>query len=303
MPSCFLCPRRCGKTRTAEDPGYCGSAEPTDFFRVARLMVHHGEEPCISGIRGSGTIFFSGCSLRCCFCQNYEISLLGKGRIMDQGQLAEAMLQLASLGVHNLSLVTPSHYADRIPKLFSCLSSHPQWQKQPLPVIWNSSGYETADSLQSLAGLVDIFMPDLKYLDPDVAAAACKAPDYFQVASMAILAMHKLQPDIVFDPSGLLRKGMLVRHLVLPGHWQDSCRILDFLAENLPPDIPISLMSQFTPQPHLPLPDACPELARHLTTLEYQKVAAYALEKGFTRLIGQDRSAAGPAYTPDFSAF
>jgi putative pyruvate formate lyase activating enzyme len=301
MPACHLCPRDCGRSRTLDDPGFCGASEPAGFFRVAQLMAHRWEEPCISGSRGSGTVFFSGCSLRCSFCQNYAISLQGHGFRMSLDDLADAMAHLASEGVHNFNLVTPSHYADQIPGLITKVRQVTgQNRQRALPVIWNSGGYETEASILGLTESVDVFMPDLKYFDPDLSAAVAAAPDYFDFASKAVLTMHHLQPNIVFDSNGLLQKGLLIRHLVLPGHWQDSCRIIDFLAANLPPDIPLSLLSQYTPQPQLPKPHDHPEFTRRLLTLEYQKVTEYALDKGFRHIIGQARTSADARYTPEF---
>jgi putative pyruvate formate lyase activating enzyme len=265
-------------------------------------MAHHWEEPCISGTRGSGTVFFSGCALRCCFCQNRPISLAGNGRLMTLTELAAAIVNLAGQGVHNINLVTASHYADRLPRLAGLLKATPTWAAKPLPLVWNSSGYESVNSLKNLQGIVDVYLPDFKYHDAVLARDLAHAPDYFAVAGAAVLEMARQQPVAVFDHEGILQRGLLVRHLVLPGHWRDSCRVLDFLAANLPPDLPLSLMSQYTPQPGQPLPSGHAELQRRLTTLEYQKVVDYALVKGFTRIFGQERTSAELGFTPDFSS-
>lgn len=301
---CLLCPRRCGAARTLEDPGRCGSAETLQSgrFRVASLMLHHWEEPWISGTRGSGTVFFSGCGLGCCFCQNGEISHRLAGETLSPGELAGEILKLQTMGAHNINLVTPGHYADRIPQLFRILREDSRWQQNPLPVIWNSSGYETVESIDSLAGFVDIWLPDFKFADPALAAGLADAPDYFEIAGQAILAMHRLQPGLVFDQAGIMQRGLVIRHLVLPGHWRDSCRLLDYLAANLPLDVPISLMCQYTPQTGSGQPQGFPELSRRLTTYEYKKVLDHALDLGFTRILGQERSAADRVYTPDFSS-
>ncbi|MEA4888302.1 MAG: radical SAM protein [Clostridiaceae bacterium] len=313
--ACRLCPRRCGAGRTVSQPGWCGAREDPGDFRIARLMVHHWEEPFISGSRGSGAVFFSGCNLGCCFCQNNSISRQFQGKMIHGADLLQAVLRLHQAGVHNLNLVTPSHYVRDLPAWLAVLFREPDWAARPLPVVWNSSAYETTAALRCLDGLIDIYLPDLKYHESALSAELAGAPDYFAAASAAVLEMFRQQPHPVWDDEGLMLRGMAVRHLVLPGHWQDSCRIIDFLAVNLPPDLPLSLMSQYTPQPHrnrqclagcpqgpeeLLWPDGHPELDRRLTTYEYRKVTDYALKKGFTHILGQDRSSASSFYTPDF---
>lgn len=312
---CHLCPRDCGAPRTAAQPGICGASDGFGDesghgaqFRVARLMVHEWEEPFISGSRGSGAVFFSGCSLGCSFCQNAPISHDNQGILMDGDSLAQAVLELHAVGVHNLNLVTPSHVADRLPDWLSWLYQQPAWLDRPLPVIWNSSTYETIESLIALQGLVQIYLPDLKFCDPDLSRDLAGAADYFAYAAHAILEMHRQQPEPVWDDDGLLLRGLVVRHLVLPGHWRDSCRIVDFLADTLPLNTPLSLMSQYTPQaarqvaPLRSNQEAThPELSRRLTTYEYRKVVEHAQGRGFSQILTQERSAASADYTPDFS--
>lgn len=304
IEGCLLCPRRCGAARTPDDPGRCGSGESlqSSLFRVASLMRHFWEEPCISGYGGSGTVFFSGCALSCCFCQNGAISHGHQGTIMTESALIEAILLLHAQGVHNLNLVTASHYADRLPQLISRLKSDLRWQMRPLPVIWNSSGYESVETVVALADHIDVWLPDFKFFGPQLAKGMADAPDYFTVASQAILAMHDLQPKLVCSEEGIIQRGLILRHLVLPGHWRDSCRLLDWLAEYKFQDVPLSLMCQYTPQPGIGQPSSYPELKRRLTTFEYRKVLDHALDLGFTRILGQDRGAADLAYTPDFSS-
>jgi putative pyruvate formate lyase activating enzyme len=215
--------------------------------------------------------------------------------------------------------VTPSHVADRLPGWLSRLRCQPAWQDQPLPVIWNSSGYETVDSLLPLQGLVQIYLPDLKFHDAGLSQDLAGAADYFAVASRAVKEMHRQQPEPVWGADGLLLRGLVVRHLVLPGHWRDSCQLIDFLADAVPLTTPLSLMSQYTPQeaqaPHrreLPSArheiaakwqrqDIHPEMDRRLTTYEYRKVVDYAQSRGFGHILTQERSSASAAYTPDFS--
>lgn len=206
-------------------------------------------------------------------------------------------------GIHNLNLVTASHYADRISDLISRLRDDPRWQQRPVPVIWNSSGYETVEAVEALADVVDVWLPDLKFFDENLSAILADAPDYFAVAAPAILAMQRLQPELVLDGEGLIRRGLIIRHLVLPGHWRDACQILDFLADQGLQSVPLSLMCQYTPQPGIGQKAECPELNRRLTTFEYRKVLDHALDLGFICIIGQERTSANRIYTPDFSSF
>ncbi len=298
---CLLCPRRCGAARTPEEPGRCGANEGGDQFRVAKMMLHHWEEPSISGSRGSGAVFFSGCSLGCCFCQNAMISHDNYGQLFGLDELTAEIMKLHAQGAHNLNLVTASHYADRIPSLIELLRQNNDWSAKPLPVIWNSSAYETEESLLAVAESVDVWLPDFKFFDTDLSAGLAGAPDYFSVASRAIQAMHRLQPRLELDQDGLVQRGLIIRHLVLPDHWRDSCRLLDHLADNLPLDTPLSLMCQYTPQPAIN--GGHPELNRRLTTLEYHKVIDHALELGFNSVLGQSKDAASSSYTPDFTVF
>lgn len=309
---CYLCPRGCGQDRTADYPGFCGADEGMTDFRVARLMPHHWEEPFFSGRAGSGTIFFSGCGLGCCFCQNHEISHGRAGVRMTPAQLTNAAVLLLDKGVHNLNLVTPSHYADRIPSWLSQLYEHPVYQNRRVPVIWNSSAYETVKSLRALQGLVSIYLPDMKFWSSELSTELANAPNYAQVALSAIREMQRQQPEPVYSDEGLMLSGVVVRHLVLPSQYQDSCRILEELATFLPKETPLSLMSQYTPQylgkaekktkagRWIDAYEKHPELKRRLTTWEYRKVLDCALDLGFTRILSQDRSSADRAYTPDF---
>ena len=263
-------------------------------------MVHHWEEPFISGSRGSGAVFFTGCSLGCCFCQNHPISRGHNGDRLTPGQLLFCIERLLQTGVHNLNFVTPGHYADRLPALLAALRQTDTWKSRPVPVIWNSSAYETAESLRPLDGVVAIYLPDMKFIDNTLAGALAAAPDYAATALAAIREMLRQQPEAVFDSAGILQRGVVIRHLVLPGHWRDSCRVLTELASFVPPDTPLSIMSQYTAQAS----GACaenPELNRRLTAWEYSQVLDCALTLGFTRMQGQERSSADPAYTPDFN--
>ena len=285
MDGCTLCPRLCGVDRRT-GTGYCGSGS---LAKVARAAKHHWEEPCISGTAGSGTVFFSGCTLGCVFCQNREISRGGVGKELTAEQLAESFRRLENQGVHNLNLVTPTHFTPQILQALELAKPH-------IPIVMNCGGYERIETLKQWAGKVDIYLPDLKYFSPELSKKYSAAPDYFAVASKAILEMHRQQPKLVWE-GDLMKKGLIVRHLVLPGCWRDSLALLDFLDKNLPKDsFLLSLMSQYTPTA------ACaahPEINRRVTTYEYRKVADRAAELGFSGF-AQDRRSAKEEYTPPF---
>lgn len=289
---CVLCPRRCGIDRTRR-AGPCGG---TDRLRLARAALHFWEEPCISGegaqAPGSGTVFFSGCTLHCCFCQNYQISECNKGKEISEERLAEIFLELQKKGAANLNLVTGDQF---LPGILRALAlARPSLA---IPTAWNCGGYETVECVERLRGAVQIYMPDLKYFDAGLAAQLSRAPDYFAVASRAIPAMVKQVGAPVYDSRGLLQSGVIVRHLVLPGHRDDSIRLLHWLADTLPADrFILSLMSQYTPYRALPEK----ELNRRLSSFEYGEVTEEALRLGFTHAYTQQRTAAREEYTPDF---
>ncbi len=285
MSVCTLCPRGCGVDR-GEKTGFCGVG---DRVKVARAALHFWEEPCISGVRGSGTVFFSGCTLGCVFCQNHPISRGKTGKEIPTERLAQIFSELQAKGAHNINLVTPMHFT---PQILQALSM----SDLQVPVVVNCGGYETVDTLRRWEGAADIYLPDLKFFDPQLSRRYSGAADYFAVASQAILEMHRQQPRLIWN-GDMLSRGLIVRHLVLPGGWRDSLRLLDFLDANLPKDsFLLSLMSQFTPTPAC---KAYPEIDRRLTTYEYEKVAQRAQEMGFQGF-GQDRRSAREEYTPPF---
>ena len=286
MDGCILCPRQCGVDRT-ERVGYCGSGS---LPKVARAAKHHWEEPCISGTEGSGTVFFSGCTLGCVFCQNREISRGGTGREVTVEHLADIFKRLEGQGVHNLNLVTPTHFT---PQILQAL----ELSKTTVPVVMNCGGYERVETLRQWEGKVQVYLPDLKYFSPELSAKYSAAPDYFAVASKAIMEMHRQQPQLVWE-GDLLKSGLIIRHLVLPGCMKDSLKVLDFLDKNLPKDsFLLSLMSQYTPTENC---KQFPEINRRVTTYEYRKVADRAAELGFFGF-AQDRRSAKEEYTPPFN--
>ncbi len=290
MSQCHICPRTCGIDREGGTLGFCRA--PFDFL-VARCAPHMWEEPPISGTRGAGTVFFGGCNLRCVFCQNKAINCGQKGTLMSEHELECAIFSLADEGVHNIEFVTPSHYAIRLARLLERIKP-----RIPIPVVYNCGGYESIDSLHALDGLVDIYLPDLKYHSSELAARYSGAPDYPTTALAALREMYRQRGACLFDGDGLLQSGIIVRHLVLPSCRTDSIALLNDLAEALPvPDIRLSLMSQYTPD--FTDKEAYPELARRVTSFEYDSVLKKAMALGFEGYF-QGRTSAGASYTPDF---
>ena len=282
---CTLCPRRCGAERTeTEGHGFCGMPAG---LRVARAALHLWEEPPLSGTRGSGTVFFSGCTLRCCYCQNREISAGGFGRAITTGRLREIFEELIAQGAHNINLVTPTHF---LPWLLPALAP-----KLPVPVVYNCGGYESVETLRLLEGKVDVYLPDLKYADAALAARLSAAPDYFPAATAAIREMFRQTGPYVME-DGLLRRGVMIRHLVLPGQLDNTRRCIDWVAQTFSPgQVLFSLMSQYTPQPGSEGP-----LGRHVTAGEYRSAVDYMKNCGITDGFTQERTAAREEYTPPF---
>ncbi|WP_156272921.1 radical SAM protein [Neomoorella glycerini] len=290
LKHCNLCPRACGVNRLAGERGFCrAGARP----KVARAILHHWEEPCLSGSRGSGTVFFSHCNLRCIFCQNYRISWQGRGQEMAVESLAALFLALQAQGAHNINLVSPTPYS---PFLVPALREARK-QGLQIPVVYNCNAYESIASLRSLEGLVDIYLPDLKYPDPEPAGRYSHAPDYFNVATAAILEMQRQVGTLVLDDDGLARRGLLIRHLVLPGQARAACRVLEWIKATLPRETHISLMAQYVPVWQA---GRCPEINRKLTAAEYETVLDYFENLGFENGYYQELEAATTAYIPDF---
>lgn len=279
---CNICPRKCNVDRS-KVCGYCGAKS----LKVAKVMLHHWEEPVISGTNGSGAIFFSHCNMKCIFCQNYQISHRGKGKEISINDLVQIFKDLEQKGAHNINLVTPSHYTAEI---ISALKIY----KPCIPVVWNSSGFESAETIAKLKGLVDVYLVDLKYCSPELSAVYSAAPNYFEEATLAIAQMRKNQPIDVIE-NGLMKKGIIIRHMILPSHVKDSLAVLDWIAENLGTDTFISLMNQYTP-----CFKACAPVDRKLDPLEYKIVVSHAIKLGFKNGFVQDKESATTQFIPDF---
>lgn len=285
---CTLCPRNCGANRQNEI-GFCGASSA---IKVARAMPHLWEEPCLSGEKGSGTVFFSGCQLKCVYCQNRAISDGKSGVEITQEHLTRLFFQLKEQGVHNINLVTPDPY---LPKVALAIKAAKE-QGIALPFVMNCSGYETVSSLQALDGLIDVYLPDFKYMSPILAKKYSGARDYPSVAKDAIAEMIRQRPKAVFDDSCMMKKGVIVRHLLLPGCTHDSKRILAYLHKTYGESIYISIMSQFTPIAM----EEYPELNRTVTEEEYDDVTDFAWRIGIRNAFIQEGSAASESFIPSF---
>lgn len=289
LKNCRLCPRQCGINRY-ENIGYCGTG--TEILG-AKACLHQWEEPCISYRNGAGTVFFSGCSLHCCFCQNSVISNEIKGKSITVRQLGDVFLRLQEQGADSIELVTPTHF---LPQIISALDMVKH--RLGIPVIWNSGGYELPETIGLLDGYIDVYLPDIKYFSSDISAKYSNAPDYFEYASAAVLRMIKQAGKLVYNSQGGLVRGTVIRHLVLPSHRHDSMKILDWIAENITPETALlSLMSQYTPFDGIP--ENCPELRRRITKMEYNSVVRYAQDLGLDGFI-QEKSSASAEYVPEF---
>ena len=290
LEHCTLCPRQCGVNRLAGERGYCGAGR---LARVALVSLHPWEEPCIAGTSGAGTVFFSHCSLRCLFCQNAVISHEENGIDVTEERLAEIFLEQQERGAATLDLVTPTHFA---PQILSALRMAKS-RGLTLPVVWNSSGYEREESIRAIADAIDVFLPDLKYIDEKSAADCSDARDYFSYASAAIKAMVGAKGEPALREDGILERGVLVRHLILPGKRKESMRILDWLWTTFGNKIMLSLMGQYTPMYRAA---EIKGMDRKLTTFEYESVVNHALDLGIIRCYVQERGAASEKFVPKF---
>lgn len=281
---CSICPRHCNTDRK-NAVGYCRSGEN---FKVARAALHFWEEPCISGKNGSGAVFFSGCNLRCVYCQNYEISRENKGIEISDKRLVEIFEELVEQGAENINFVNPTHYSRRLAKVLK------KW-KSPIPIVYNSSGYEEVEALKELEGLVDIYLPDIKYIRTDKALRYSKAEDYFIKASSALIEMRRQVKDC-FDENGIMKSGMIVRHLILPENTNSSIEIIERLNKNLPGTY-LSLMAQYIPCGNL---EGFAEINRKITKREYEKVVNYAISLNMDNVFIQELESAHKKFIPAF---
>ncbi len=286
---CTLCPRNCGADRS-NSTGICGAGSSVI---VARASLHKWEEPCISYKNGAGTVFFSGCNLHCCFCQNNKISNKLFGKEITDKQLADIFLRLQEDGADNIDLVTPTHF---VPNIINALDMVKH--KLDIPVVFNCGGYELKETIDMLEGYIDVYLPDMKYFSSDISSKYSNAPDYFEYASEAILAMIKQVGKLTFNSEGGLMKGTVIRHMVLPSHRHDSIKLVEWIADNTSrDDVLVSIMNQYTPFDFIS--EEFSELKRKVTKMEYNSVINRAAElglKGFT----QERSSASEDYVPDF---
>ncbi len=283
---CNSCPRKCNVDRE-KSLGVCGAPKE---YKIARAGVHFWEEPCISGEKGSGTVFFSGCSLKCVYCQNYEISKNSFGKAVSEERLIEIFKELEAQGAHNINLVNPTHYSLQ---LFETLKKY----KPQIPVVWNTGGYDSLETIKKAEGLVDIFLTDIKYVSESVSKKYSGAEDYFSVASEAVLEMQRLAGNNIFDENGTMQKGLIIRHLVLPGNISQAMRVMDWVKVNLPEDTVLSLMSQYTPCGKA---SDYPTINRKLSEKEYDLVLAHAEKLGFMNAYIQELEASSTEFIPDF---
>ena len=282
---CTLCPRACGADRTVK-PGFCGLGET---MLIARIAPHLWEEPPISGTRGTGAVFFSGCTLRCAYCQNGDISHRNAGRPFSPEALAEALKRLEDLGVHSISLITATPFVPQILETF-------ERYRPNLPVVWNTSGYESTETLKRLEGLIDVYLPDLKHFSPRISRLCAGAPDYFERASAALKEMCRQTGNPVYDEDGIMQRGTLVRHLILPGLTGESMKLLTWIRDELPEGTPVSLMRQYVPCNHVDIPG----LDRRVSEKEYQRVLKHMLALNLPGFL-QEAESAEKDFVPVFN--
>lgn len=286
MYICNACPRKCGIDRD-EKAGVCGVGTK---YKLARAALHFWEEPCISGEKGSGTVFFSGCSLKCVYCQNFEISRNCKGKEISEERLIEIFKELESQGAHNINLVNPTHYAVQLAHTL-------EKYKPSIPVVYNTGGYDDVETLKMLDGLVDIYLTDIKYVSENVSQKYSKAKDYFEVASKAVTEMCRQTGNAVFDENGIMQKGVIIRHLILPGNVSQGIKTLDWIKNNIETDVILSLMSQYLPCGEA---ENFPTINRRLSEREYNMVVDHADELGFENAYIQELSSSTEDFIPDF---
>ena len=280
LECCTICPHNCKINRT-KNPGRCKS---TDKIKIALYSIHNFEEPCISGEKGSGTIFFSNCNMNCIFCQNYEISQLGRGKEITIEELANVMIKQQERNVQNINLVTPTSYALHIVEAIKIARK----KGLEIPIVYNTNGYESVETLKLLEGYVDIYLPDLKYYYDDLAKKYSKVDNYFEIATKAIQEMYRQVGTPVLDENGVMKKGLMIRHLILPNEVQNSKKVLKWIKENIDSNVYVSIMAQYFPTYKA---KEIPEIARKITKEEYEKVENYLyeldLENGYIQELGE----------------
>ena len=290
MRKCTLCPRQCGADRSTDKKGVCGES---DKVRLSRAALHFWEEPCISGEKGSGTVFFSGCTLKCVYCQNREISMGDAGKQVSVERLSEIFLELQEKGAENINLVTPTHFVTQI---ISAVQSAKE-KGLKLPIVYNTSGYETEETIETLKGIVDVYLTDFKYMSEKLSEKYSNAKDYPDVVKNALKKMVEQQPEPLFN-DGMLKKGVVVRHLVLPGCIIDSKAVLKYVYQNYGDNVLISIMRQFTPYK---LSEKHKELNRKITDAEYMSVVGYAEKLGIENGFVQEKESAEESFIPPFT--
>ncbi|MDD6044814.1 MAG: radical SAM protein [Clostridia bacterium] len=286
---CMLCPRKCGADRITR----MGACNAPILPYIAKASLHMWEEPFISGKRGSGTIFFCGCNMKCVFCQNYDISTGIVGKQYDAQSIADIMLRLQDKGAHNINLVSPAPF---VPVIMDAVMLAKK-QRLSLPIVYNTNAYETVETLKKLDGLVDIYLPDLKYTDSVISKKYSGTEDYFEYAALAINEMYRQCGMLILDGEGMAKKGIAIRHLVLPGSVDETRRVLDYISEHFPKDINLSLMSQYVPFYRAA---EYPPLDRPLLKKEYKRAIEYGFSLGLTNILTQQMSSATAEYTPVF---
>lgn len=287
---CTLCPRMCGVNRNKGEKGFCGQ---TSSLFVGRAALHMWEEPCISGEKGSGTVFFSGCNLRCCYCQNFKLSRGEEGVLTDTGNLVRAFLNLQKGGAHNINLVTGDHFAPHIKEAVIRAKE----QGLEIPIVLNSSGYMSVETIEFLGDVIDIYLVDFKYMSPGISEKYSLAQDYPEVAKAAVEKMYSLAGAPTFDESGMLRRGVVVRHLCLPGNTADSKAVLNYIFKKYGEGVIISIMSQYTPFGECSKYD---EINRKLTEEEYDEIIDFCIDIGVENAFIQEEEAASESFIPTF---
>lgn len=287
--NCNLCPRKCNIDREKQ-VGFCKSSNE---IKIARAAKHEWEEPCISGVNGSGTVFFSGCSLKCVFCQNYVLSHDNKGKIVTVEELSDIFLKLQNEKVHNINLVTPTHFVPQIIEALKLAKS----KDLKIPIVYNTSGYETVETIKMLDGYVDVYLPDFKYFSNDLAKKYSGVNDYFENATAALNEMFKQVGEFSLDEDGMIKRGMVVRHLILPGYIEDSKDVIAHVYDMFRDKIFISIMNQYTPLPHV---EKFHEINRIVTEEEYDAVVEFALSLGIENAFIQEGGTAKESFIPDF---